>query len=191
MVLTDVEQLKAMSDPLRLRIVETMLEPPLRPWTAKELAAALGTKQTKLYHHLALLEERGFIAVADTRVVSGILERRYRVTASSFRVDRSLFGGADSESVGHVLDAIFDKARSEIVAGQRAGLFDLSEDEWERRRMALSATHARLSPQSARKVMRLVRRLADIDDSAEPGGTDYGLPVAFYPRVAEPPKEDR
>jgi DNA-binding transcriptional ArsR family regulator len=74
MVIGDVEQLKAISDPLRLRIIELMGEAPVRAWTAKELAERLGTKQTKLYHHLALLEERGFIRVAETRVVSGILE---------------------------------------------------------------------------------------------------------------------
>src|SRR4026209_949556 len=89
-LITDVEQLKAVSDPLRLQIIDTMAEPPVRGWTAKELAARLGTKQTKLYHHLALLEERGFIRVAETRVVSGITEKRYAVVALSFRVDRSL-----------------------------------------------------------------------------------------------------
>ena len=184
MVLTDIEQLKAISDPLRLQMLEVMSEPPMHPWSAKELAARMRTKQTKLYHHLAVLEERGFIAVADTRVVSGILEKRYQPTANSFRVDRALFGGADSEAVGHVLDAIFEKARSEIVAGQRAGLLDLSEEEWERRRMALWSSHVRLSPANVRKVMRLVKRLAEVDDLDEPeSGTDYGLVVAFYPRV--------
>ena len=82
MVITDMEQLKAISDPLRLRMVELMGEAPVRGWTAKELAERLGTKQTKLYHHLTLLEERGFIRVAGhARSVSGILEKRYAVVA--------------------------------------------------------------------------------------------------------------
>ena len=186
LLITDVEQLKVASDPLRLRILETMGEAPVRGWTAKELAARLGTKQTMLYHHLALLEERGFIRIAETRVVSGITEKRYAVVALSFRVDRSLLtGGAGADAVGGVLDAIFEKARDEILAGQRAGLIDMSHDDFERRRAALWATRARLSPTSVKKVMRLIEKLADIDDLEEPEGSDYGLVLAFYPRATE------
>ena len=138
-LITDVEQLKAVSDPLRLQIIDTMAEPPVRGWTAKELAARLGTKQTKLYHHLALLEERGFIRVAETRVVSGITEKRYAVVALSFRVDRSLVTGtAGTDAVSDMLDAIFEKAREEILAGQRSGLIDMSAEDFERRRSQLT-----------------------------------------------------
>jgi DNA-binding transcriptional ArsR family regulator len=186
MVISDVEQLKAISDPFRLQLVEAMAEPPARTWTAKELAERLGTKQTKLYHHLNLLEERGFLRVAETRMVSGILEKRYEVVALSFRVERSLLAsGADENAFGGVLDAIFEKARIEILAGQRAGLIDLATEEVERRRVALWSSHARLSPASIRKVMRLIEKLADIDDLEEAGGIDYGLVVAFYPRASE------
>ena len=185
MVITDVEQLRAISDPLRVRIVEAMADLPLRGWTAKELAEQLRTKQTALYHHLNLLEERGFIEVAETRVVSGIVEKRYRVTAVSFRVERSLLAGGGSDAMGEVLDTLFDKARTEIMAGQRAGLVDLGAESHEQRRMALWSTHARLSPASARKVTRLVERLAAMDDLEDPNGTDYGLVVAFYPRAGD------
>ena len=185
MVISDVEQLKAISDPFRLQLVEAMAEPPARTWTAKELAERLGTKQTKLYHHLNLLEEHGLIRVADTRVVSGILEKRYEVVALSFRVDRNLLAGGGGDAMGGVLDAIFEKARTEILAGQRAGLIDLSEDEFERRRMAMWASHARLSRASVRKVMRLIEKLAQLEDLEEADGEDYGLVLAFYPRVAQ------
>ena len=185
-LITDVEQLKAVSDPLRLQIIDTMAEPPVRGWTAKELAARLGTKQTKLYHHLALLEERGFIRVAETRVVSGITEKRYAVVALSFRVDRSLVTGtAGTDAVSDMLDAIFEKAREEILAGQRSGLIDMSAEDFERRRMRLSASHARLSPASVKKVMRLIEKLDEIDDLDEADGADYGLVLAFYPRATE------
>jgi len=187
LVITDIEQLKAVSDPLRLQIIDTMAEAPVRGWTAKELAARLGiAKQTKLYHHLATLEERGFIRVAETRVVSGIVEKRYAVVALSFRVDRSLLAGdTGTDAVSGVLDAIFEKARNEILAGQRAGLIDMSSEDFEQRRMRLSASHARLSEASIKKVMRLIQKLDEIDELEEPDGDDYGLVVAFYPRATE------
>ena len=188
MVITDVEQLKAISDPLRLQLLERISGDPRRSWTAKELAEDLETKQTKLYHHLALLEERGFIRVAATRVVSGIQEKRYQATARSFRVDRSLLTGADSEvATAGALDAIFDKARGEIMAGLRSGAINLDPKDPKRHRMGLWASHARLGPANVKRVMRLVEKLAEAGETDDPDGTDYGLLVGFYPRATKGP----
>ena len=186
MVITDVEQLKAISDPLRLQLLERISGDPARGWTARELAEDLGTKQTKLYHHLGLLEERGFIRVAATRVVSGIQEKRYQATAQSFRVDRSLLTGtAADNAVSGALDAIFDKARSEILAGLRSGAINLDPDDPKRHRMGLWASHARLSPANVKRVMRLIEKLAEAGENDDPDGTEYGLLVGFYPRATK------
>ena len=186
MVITDVEQLKAISDPLRLQLLERISGEPGRGWTAKELAEDLPTKQTKLYHHLALLEERGFIRVAATRIVSGIQEKRYQATARSFRVERSLITGAGSEvAMAGALDAIFDKARGEIMAGLRNGAINLDPKDPKRHRMGLWASHARMSPASVKRVMRLVEKLAEAGEADDPDGADYGLLVGFYPRATK------
>jgi DNA-binding transcriptional ArsR family regulator len=186
MVISDVEQLKAISDPLRLQLLERISGEPRRGWTAKELAEDLETKQTKLYHHLALLEESGFIRVAATRVVSGIQEKRYQATARSFRVDRSLLTGEDSEvAMGGALDAIFDKARGEIMAGLRSGAINLDPKDPKRHRMGLWASHARLSPANVKRVMRLIEKLAEAGENDDPDGADYGLIVGFYPRATK------
>lgn len=183
LILTTVAQLRALSDALRLQLVEVMGADPARTWTARELAERLGTKQTKLYHHLNLLDEAGIIRVAATRMVSGIQEKRYTVTARSFKVDRSLLaGGGDDGSISEVLDAMFERARTDIVESVQAGLIKLQPDT-KRRRMALQMTHARLGPAQVRRVMRLIERLGEIDQDQDPEGTDYGLLIGFYPRV--------
>jgi len=183
MVITDVEQLKVIGDPLRLRLIETMAEDPGRGWTAKELAEELGTKQTKLYHHLGLLQQHGFIRVGETRVVSGILEKRYQATAHGFHVDRALLTGAGAENaVSVAIDAIFDKARTEILVGLRSGVLDFDPDDPKRKRMGVWASHARLSPASVKRVMRLIEKLAEIDTDQDPDGAEYGLLVGFYPK---------
>jgi DNA-binding transcriptional ArsR family regulator len=184
MVITEVEQLKAISDPLRLQLLERISGEPGRGWTAKELAEDLETKQTKLYHHLSLLEERGFIRVAATRVVSGIQEKRYQATARSFRVDRSLLTGADSEvAVSNAVDAIFDKVRGEIMAGLHSGIINLDPEDPNRHRMGLWASHARLSPANAKRVIRLLEKLAEAGETDDADGAEYGLLVSFYPRA--------
>ncbi len=184
MAITELSQLRAISDPLRLRIIEVMNDEP-RGWTAKELAERLESKQTKLYHHLGLLEEQGIIRVAETRMVSGILEKRYQVTARSFRIDRSLLTGDSDSGVDQVLNVVFDRARDEIVAAIGAGVIDLDATDPKRRRMVLSMTHARLSPKSVRRVMRYIEKLSAIDDPPDDDGDDYGLVIGFYPRATQ------
>jgi DNA-binding transcriptional ArsR family regulator len=186
MVLTDVEQLKVIGEPLRLQLIEVMAEDPTRGWTAKELAEHLSTKQTKLYHHLGLLEEHGFIRVAKTRVVSGILEKRYQATAHGFRVERSLLAGPGGETaVSGAIDAMFEKARSEILAGIHSGAIQPESDDPKRKQMRLSATNARLSPASVKRVMRLIDKLSEIDTNQDADGDEYGLLVGFYPRASK------
>ena len=190
MVITDVEQLKVIGDALRLRMIETMAEDPGRGWTAKELAQELGTKQTKLYHHLGLLEQHGFIRVGETRIVSGIQERRYQATAHGYQVDRALLTGAGVEdAVSVAIDTIFDKARTEILLGLRSGTINFDPDDPKRKRMGLWATNARLSPTSVKRVMRLVEKLSAIDTDQDADGAEYGLLVGFYPRA--PKEHDR
>jgi DNA-binding transcriptional ArsR family regulator len=192
MLITDLEQLKVAGDALRLQLLDLLSSDPQRGWTAKEVAAALGTRQTKLYHHLALLEQHGFIRVAGTRIVSGIQEKRYQVTAVLFRVDRRLLGGAGGEAAAaDVLDAIFETARGEILAAIRAGLIDMTEQEPDQRRLAIALSHARLSPASVRKLMRQISKLAQIEDLDEAGGDPYGLVIGFYPRSLPDEREER
>jgi DNA-binding transcriptional ArsR family regulator len=93
----DVESLRAISDPTRLRILETMVQRRDPAWSVKELAAEIGLPQTRLYHHVDLLLERDLIRAVERRVVSGIIETRYRVVAKSFQLDRRLLAG-DSEA---------------------------------------------------------------------------------------------
>jgi DNA-binding transcriptional ArsR family regulator len=184
-VLGDVEQLRALADPLRLEILDVMGQHPSRGWTAKELAARIGGKQTRLYRHLALLEQRGLIRVASTRVVSGITERRYQVAALNFRLDRSAFttSGGD-KAVRQVLDVVFDKARAEILAGVRAGLIDVDPTKGPTRLVMSSAT-GRLSAGTIRRISAALDELDELASLDEPGGDDYGLVVGFYPRIGE------
>lgn len=186
MVLTDAEQLKVIGDPFRIQVIETMSEDPQRSWTAKELAERLDVKPTKLYHHLGLLEEHGFIRVAETRVVSGILEKRYCATAHGYRVDHTLLtGGGTHPAMSGALDAIFTKARHEILQAMASGAIPHDPHDPRRKRMGLWSTHARLSPASARKVMRLVERLTEVDTDQDDAGEEYGLLIGFYPRAAK------
>ena len=110
----DIESLRAISDPTRLRILETMVQRQDPAWSVKELATEIGVPPTRLYHHVEQLLERDLIRPVERRIVSGIIETRYRVVAKSFQLDRRLLAG-DSEAQRQVLHdtlvTVFDTAR--------------------------------------------------------------------------------
>jgi DNA-binding transcriptional ArsR family regulator len=181
----DVESLRAISDPTRLRILETMVQRQDPAWSVKELAAGIGVPQTRLYHHVEQLLERDLIRAVERRIVSGIIETRYRVVARSFQLDRGLLAG-DSEARQEVLHdtlvAVFDTARNEIEEAIRTGVIDTGADGPDERRVILSRGLARLSPARAVELRRRLQAIEDeFGENADPDGDAYGVVFAVYP----------
>ena len=185
-VISDVETLKAISDPVRLRILETMVTAADEAWTVKRLAKALGTNTTKLYHHINILEERDLIRVAGTRVVSGIIETSYRISAMSIRLDRSLLSGTGADvrsSVHGVLAVVFDSVRDEIERGLASGMVK-GEDDPLRELLVRGLTM--LHPDRAAELRRRLRELLEEFDTDDPtkveeGAVPFGYLLAIYP----------
>jgi len=180
-VISDVETLKAISDPLRLRILELMVTRPNSAWSVKELAAGLDVPQTRLYHHIELLTQRDLVRAAEQRVVSGIIETRYRLAALSLRLDPHLVrgGGAGAPAAREVLTTIFDETRRDlerILADPTLG------DEAPVDRPVVVRGLAQLTPDRAREFRaRLEALLADYDRPADdPAASTYRLLIAIY-----------
>ncbi|HWG84995.1 MAG TPA: helix-turn-helix domain-containing protein, partial [Deinococcales bacterium] len=137
MVISDPETLRVLSDPLRLKLLQHNFG---SPWAVKDAAAALALPQTKLYYHVKLLEKHGLIRVVASRVVSGIIEKHYQVTALQFQPHKSLFtpGGPD-ESVNSLITGVLDSARDNLVAALRSGLAVPSDDAPEGRKLLIQS----------------------------------------------------
>jgi len=201
-VISDVETLKAISDPLRIRMLETMVARKHDLWSVKELAAQLEVPQTRLYHHVELLLERGLIRLAQQRIVSGIIESRYRVAALSFRLDSSLLSGgspAAEEASRDLMQGIFDSAREEVIEAIRSYLSghpgaDLTGDhEGDPERPVLSRGMAMLPPARAAEFKtRLFDLMREYDSVVgSPDAVPFGFLISLY-RVPEPkePSDD-
>lgn len=181
----DIESLRAISDPTRLRILETMVQRQDPAWSVKELATEIGVPPTRLYHHVEQLLERDLIRPVERRIVSGIIETRYRVVAKSFQLDRRLLAG-DSEAQRQVLHdtlvTVFDTARHEIEESIRSGVIDTADDAPAERRVVLSRGIARLSPARAAELRERIKALEDeFGEEPEPGADAYGVVFAVYP----------
>lgn len=126
-VIDDLETLKVLADPLRLRIRELMTE----PTTVKQVAEALGIPPTKLYYHINLLEKHNLIVVVDTRIVSGIIEKHYQIAARSVRVARHLLSPGSKEGDASLLltiGSIFEDTKNDLLQSVNDGTAHLDAD---------------------------------------------------------------
>lgn len=146
--ITDLDTLKVLADPLRLRIRELMTE----PCTVKQIATELDIPPTKLYYHINLLEKHGLITVVDTRIVSGIIEKQYQVSARTVRVARALLspsGAEGDESINVTMNGLIEDMRNDLRDSMHAGLFDMSDDAPPHRGMHLSSARFALTDEQA------------------------------------------
>jgi DNA-binding transcriptional ArsR family regulator len=183
-LISDVETLRALSDPLRLRILEVMTATPDETYTVKRLASIIGTSQTRLYHHVNQLAERDLIVAAGQRVVSGIIETSYRVGQRSLRLDRRLLA-ADASTMHDTLTTIFDGARDDIERGLRAGTISSAEDADPASKLLLARGLVRLTPERAADLRaRLAALFEEFSDdeghAAAPGVPAFGLVLSMY-----------
>ncbi|MFK7803445.1 MAG: helix-turn-helix domain-containing protein [Anaerolineae bacterium] len=119
-LISNLEQLKAISDPLRLKLFEEIRTANQQGelQTIRKAAETLQTSHAKLYYHVKQLEKHEFIYVADTVMISGIAEKYYAVVAEVIIVDPALLEGQPAEEAAVVVQSMlrttFDVTVSEI-----------------------------------------------------------------------------
>jgi DNA-binding transcriptional ArsR family regulator len=169
-MVTDLETLKVLADPLRLRIRELMG----KPTTVKQVAAKLDLPATKLYYHINLLEKHGLIVLVDTRLVSGIIEKHYQVAAHNVRVAKHLLSpGTDpaGEGLNLTIGSFFDSARNELLQSVKEGIVEWNDEGERHKGLSLHTSILNLNEQEAaqfyREVESLFQRYAELSQQNE------------------------
>ena len=199
LTVTNVGALKALSNPLRLALLEAM---GCQPRTVKQLAAELAQSQTKLYRHVQILLANGLVKVVGSRLVSGIEEKSYQAAARAFAVDRRLLPRATSaaeERVDVLLGTILDTTRAEIREATRDGTIELARKPPGAHALLALRAHMSLTREQAaelqRSLMETVQRLAGCNTEAsgrssrakragcrpESDRHPYAMSLTFYP----------
>nr|AIA18827.1 Helix-turn-helix domain protein [uncultured bacterium] len=190
MVIKDLETIKVLSHPLRLQILQMLIA---GPRTVKEIAEEIGTPPNKLYYHFNLLEQHAAIRVVSTRIVSGIIEKSYRISAYRITPDPSLLSPASqeaNETFTKILGTVFERTADDIRRSIDAGLIDLGNKDKQRRTLLAMNNLVRLSPEKARLFFtKLEEVMKEMDDSGGDNEEDrvYGLTIAFYPTTYRGP----
>lgn len=177
--------LKLLAEPTREFIYQALVS---APRTATELARLMDCPTTRLYHHLKLLEKHGLILVVAERLVSGIVERRYRAVAKRLRLDRGTFGAGlpGGDALQTILGYVFDRAREDIERSHAAGRIDLALRPPQAGALLAYRNVLKLTPADRD---RLCQRLHEIyleferiSDATPPeSGEFHGFALAAYP----------
>lgn len=193
MVLTELEQIRVLADPLRIRILEELCE----ERTTKQVAERLGEKPTKLYHHVEALERIGVVALTRTRPNRGTMEKYYQAVARTFRAELSAGAGAageESRAYGGVVRTIFDTTSAELARLVEEGAGPMLEEG------LLSFIEIRADEEEIAKIrQRFADALESLTARAEVGAgpgagaglSRYRLTLAFYPLDVAAPRARR
>jgi DNA-binding transcriptional ArsR family regulator len=184
--LVDLAHIRALANPLRLRILGALVG---EPRTTKQVAELVGEKPTKLYHHVQAMERAQLVRLVSTRPKRGTVEKYYQATATLFQAGKTAFSvGArprrrrpDHDTL---LVALLDTAREDLAAY-----------------FASSGAHPRLagggrllvgnrSAKSRAAVMRQIGRVLG-KIAAGPRGTTYGVTIVLCPVTTGRSRSDR
>lgn len=167
LTINTMEQFKAISDPVRMRILRIILH---QPATAKQLADRLKASPGAIGHHLHVLEAAGLAQVVALRVTRGIIARYYTRTARIFMYDMPQeLTGPGSVSVEFLTDA-----RDELADA----FLDYKEDT----ALYSGFPHARLSRAMAETYAARLRELSEdfLQEPNDPEGEVYGMSIALF-----------
>lgn len=165
LVVSQPEQLRALGDDLRSRIVVLLRE---QARSTTDLAAELGLPKGTVGHHLKVLERAGLIRVVRTRKVRAVTEKFYGRVARLFVIKSSEplpegVGPAGIAATG------LRQAADELVAGPAADV------------KTFAFVHVRLSDLDARRFMLRLERLVDDVRSRETAdGHACTLAIALF-----------
>lgn len=116
-----LEQLRAMADELRLRILDHLAHAPL---TVTQLGERLGVAPAKAHYHVRELERVGLVRLVATRENRGILEKYYRAAGRGLRIPDGLIQRLPADEAVATCKQLLDNLTSGYLAAMERKLRD-------------------------------------------------------------------
>jgi len=178
-VISSTAQLKAVSNPLRMRMLEQLIA---APHTASQLGAVLHMAPSRAHYHLKQLESAGLCRLVEQRAQGSIVEKYYRAVAARFRIARTVAaeaagrGPAEAAGVAAELDATIQGYLQQLHRQLDGAPGDP---------LVVQQVTLRLTPERyARLLARLHAVLLEFDSASRadhPGQHPYRILLLAYP----------
>lgn len=189
-VLRELDEIKAISHPYRVEILESFGQEPL---SAKQLSELLGEPHAKINYHIKILLAAGILELVEERVKSGIIEKYYLPKAKMVIIDKSIWNSPVSDSL------------AKSINQASLSLFErISEDYYRAaENNEISSKHLRhyseyyLTEEQAKEIMNYIEEQVDeylkkfdVDDKEREGVRPYNLTFMAVPNVKKEKKKE-
>jgi DNA-binding transcriptional ArsR family regulator len=181
LLLANLEQMKVLADPRRIRILELLGE----ERTTKQVAEILGEPPTRLYHHVAALARVGLIRLARTRQSRGAQEKYYVAVAKAFSADPRLFTSRRGPQAAAVARSLATQVLDLTAEDLRALLLQGEPVETLKEQGILSYLEVRGTPKQLAslraKLQKLIESCTAPVEKSGAKAPPYRLTIALFP----------
>ncbi|EEM07738.1 Transcriptional regulator, ArsR [Bacillus pseudomycoides] len=166
LILNNYEQLKVLSDPLRVKILSYLIEEPL---SGQQLSKIIGLSRSKIHYYLRDLEKNRLIQLVEENKKRNMTQKIYQAVAKSFIPSNDLlpFSSEYGKSRRLVTIATLNRAKERALAAPESAFLTTSEkpNEWCRvsSQLEVRTTKEHFEAWVA-KYHTLLKELEDIND---------------------------
>ncbi len=180
-LISDPSQFEALSSGIRMRILGACHT----PRSVREVAEHLEMPVTRLYYHVNLLEDSGFLEVVHTRKSGARLEKIYRATGGRITPGPDLLKNIDDPGAAAraVTAIVLEPARAETEHALERRF------SGEEQKMNFGRTISRLSPSQLEQVTsrleEVIEAFVDDPDPGDEAGREYTFTYTLVPATHE------
>ncbi len=114
LVVSSLEQIKALSSPYRIKIIETFDN---KPASAKDISVKMGEPHGRVNYHIKTLAKVGILKLVNVSVKQGVVEKYYMPVAESIVLDSRMVNKNDDHDIKDMRNAgiaLFEKISKEF-----------------------------------------------------------------------------
>lgn len=178
-IIEDLEQLKTVSDPLRAKVLQFLIE---KAYTGQQLAKLLGMARAKVHYHLNELEKHSFITVVRTELKNGIVQKFYRAVARGFVPGENLLpyvSEVENYYRERTLSVLANARRRAITAPEEA--FQIPSSDRSQWPIIMTQVEVKMSKEKYAEWLRKFRALIyELDSQQEENGEWFYLTTVGF-----------
>lgn len=179
-----LEQVRAVADELRLRILDHLAREPL---TVTQLGERLGVSPAKVHYHVGELVRVGLVRLVETRENRGILEKYYRAAGRDIHIAEGVLKRIPpDETIAATSEFLQTLARGMLDAMWRG--LEAADPEGHIATSFLAGSYWMSDDEMKVTLRRIEELLKPFEDPrGVPGERERMLALLSYPLLGEPP----
>jgi DNA-binding transcriptional ArsR family regulator len=172
-----IEQVKAVADELRQRVLEAVID---TPHTVTQLGEQLGVSPAKVHYHVRELERVGLLKLVETREKSGILEKYYRTVALRLSIPPDLLQTSNRDDMVGTLQELLGSITNGFTNSILRGL--ARNQDAPLQHTALLRNHVYLTEEQFMEVSEAIDEILKryVQPSSDPNAHQYTTVLMAY-----------